>query len=429
MKDYATDKAFVRRFRAAAIGIARRKMAETARLQAGHETPVPMAPRLSTGGHFAGFYLWDTVFGAMWARHAQDEGFPLLGPIDNLYALAAPDGFIAREYDAGGRPRWDVNHPVQSSPALLSWAELTFFREGLTNRARLVEVFPKLVRHHDAAAKRFRREDGLYFSDHYGCGMDDIPRFPRGYTPEQQAAGGIPMTADVLDPGSKRIWDYLEEKKDFFSWNRQAGWVDMTCQMALDAFCLSMISRELRAGTAETTARFASEFEELSRLVNELCWDEAGGWYCDRGPDGIIPRQCAAGFWALLSHVAAEERAMRVVAGLKDPARFNRPVPFPALSAADPDYDPENGYWLGASWPPTTYAALRGLVEWGETDFAEEAARRYYNANAELWVRTGTVWENVSPEQCERPKNFSGFDFCGWGAIVPIALPAEFGWL
>ena len=73
--------------------------------------------------------------------------------------------------------------------------------------------------------------------------------------------------------------------------------------------------------------------------------------------------------------------------------------------------------------------ALLGLLEWGERDFAEEAARRYYDANAELWVRTGTVFENNSPEQCERPKERSGRDFCGWGAIAPVALPAEFGWL
>ncbi|MBR1609711.1 MAG: hypothetical protein IJ678_08880 [Kiritimatiellae bacterium] len=429
MKDYASDKSFVKRYRDAALEIARRKMAETARLQAeAGEPPVPMKPRLSTGGHFSGFFLWDTVFGAMWARHAPGGEFPVTGPLDNLLALAEPDGFVARQYDARGVEVWDSRHPVAFAPPLLSWAELTLFREGITGRARLLETWPKLVRHHEACARRFRRPDGLYAGDHFGCGMDDIPRYPRGMSPEEYSRGGVRMTAEILEPGSRGMWDsWLHERGAFLSWNVQAGWVDLTSQMALDAMCLAMIARELRFG--EESAAFDAEHAALRAAVNELCWDEAGGWYCDRGPDGVIPRHCAAGFWALLSRTASEERVPRVVAALKDPARFGRPVPFPALSAADPDYDPENGYWLGASWPPTTYAAIRGLVEWGETDFAEESARRWYNANAELWVRTGTVWENVSPEQCERPKNRSGFDFCGWGALAPVAMPAEFGWL
>ena len=80
-------------------------------------------------------------------------------------------------------------------------------------------------------------------------------------------------------------------------------------------------------------------------------------------------------------------------------------------------------------WPPTDYIALLGLREAGEEAFAEDAARRYYNANAALWEKTGTVWENVSPEQCDHPKEISGRDFCGWGALAPVALPVEFGWI
>ena len=60
---------------------------------------------------------------------------------------------------------------------------------------------------------------------------------------------------------------------------------------------------------------------------------------------------------------------------------------------------------------------------------AQQLARKWYNANARLFELTGTIWENVSPEQCDRPKQMSGREFCGWSALAPVTLPVEFGWL
>ena len=62
MKDYASDKDFVRRFRDGALDIARRKMDDLARHQADIETVVPLGPRMATGGHFGGPRRWDTGF-------------------------------------------------------------------------------------------------------------------------------------------------------------------------------------------------------------------------------------------------------------------------------------------------------------------------------------------------------------------------------
>ena len=428
MKDYASDKDFVRRFRDGALAIARRKMDDVAREQSKIETAVPLGPRMATGGHFGGFFLWDTVFAVMWARHAPGA-WPYLYALDNLYALAEPDGFIAREFTPRGTPVWSSHHPVAFAPPLLSWAERVLLDEGKSPAGRLAAVYPKLKRHHEACAARFRRPDGLYFCDGLGCGMDDIPRAPRGLPEGEMARGGIPMTADCLAPESRdRIWSWLGARAAHYSWNRQMVWLDASCQMAFDALHLAALADAL-ARPADAAA-WRAEHAALAAAVNAVCWDERTGFYYDAWERGPILRKTAAAFWVLASRVAAGERAARVVAALKDPALFNRPIPFPAVSADDPeDYEPETAYWRGVVWPPTTYIALRGLVDCGETAFAEDAARRYYNANAALFESTGTVWENVSPEQCERPKAWSGRDFCGWGALAPVALPVEFGWL
>ncbi|MBQ7721430.1 MAG: hypothetical protein IJT64_00825 [Kiritimatiellae bacterium] len=430
-KDYASDKDFVRRFRDGAIAIARRKRDECAALLATLPPPsFPMGPRLSSGGHFTGFFLWDTVFCAMWARHVQEDApdLPLLPPLDNLYALAQPDGFIAKEYTARGGLAFLCDHPIAFAPPILSWAELVMRRENRAPAARLGRVFPILHRHHRACRARFRRPDGLYVGDPWGCGMDDIPRYPRGITEAEAAAmpGGIRLTIDCLGEECRNKWSWMHEHSDHLSWNRQAGWIDMSCQMAFDAYNLAEIADIL--GLADEVAALRKEHAELSEAINALCWDEATGFYHDFGPSGIMIRKSAAAFWAIISRVATGERLERMVSVIRDERCFNRPIPFPALSADDPDYEPETAYWRGAVWPSTNYALLRGLVECGYKDFAEDAARRYYNANAELFEKTGTIWENISPEQCDHVKERSGPDFCGWGAIAPLALPAEFGW-
>ena len=125
MKDYSRDTAFIRRFRAAAVEIALRKMDEVrVNLEKAGKPLVEFGPRLSSGGHFAQFFLWDTVFCAMWARHAADfPGIPLTEPLDNLYRLADDEGFINKEFTPRGVPMWNPSHPVAFAPPILSWIE------------------------------------------------------------------------------------------------------------------------------------------------------------------------------------------------------------------------------------------------------------------------------------------------------------------
>ena len=57
---------------------------------------------------------------------------------------------------------------------------------------------------------------------------------------------------------------------------------------------------------------------------------------------------------------------------------------------------------------------------------ARKIARIWYNANAELFVREKTVFENIPPdwEYVGKKRRLFARDFCGWGALAPVALPA-----
>ena len=71
---------------------------------------------------------------------------------------------------------------------------------------------------------------------------------------------------------------------------------------------------------------------------------------------------------------------------------------------------------------------ILGLRAYGMDSLAERVARRWYNANAALFEKTGTIFENISPEQFDHPKSAAGRDFCGWSALAPVSVPALFGW-
>ena len=422
-RDYAADPAFVRKFHDEMLVKAQKKCFQA-------KPELGLGPHIGTGGSFGGYFLWDTCFNVLWGAKEPKGTFPVLESMDNLYKLADAEGFVSRQYEANGEPAWAGEHPIAFAPPLLAWAERELFASGFSDRSRLAEVYPKLVRHHRACARRFRRTDGLYFGDWWGCGMDDLPRWPRDFDRAEAIRTGIPYTKETrVSHKGKELDGRTARIRSCFCWNRQAGWIDMSSQMALDALSLARIAEAL--GKTDEASAWRTEHAAIAAAINAKCWSEELDFYCDVGPDGIIPRRHAGGFWVLLAEVATKDRAARVVKTLMDLKLFNRPIPFPTLPADDPDYGPEDphSYSCGVVWPPTNYSVVKGLRVMGFEWEAEEVARRWYNAYAELFVKYGTVMENMSPEQCGEKRARSQGDFCGWGALVPLALPRDFGWL
>ena len=424
-RDYAADADFVAAFRAAAIAMAQRKSAALGVSPPG--AAIPVGPRIATGGKFDGHFLWDAAFSVFWAVHAPAGALPIASTLDNFYRFAEPDGYIGREFLADGTPVWDPEHPISFNPPMFAWAELELADSPCAESERLAKVYPALVRHHQSCVRKFRRPDGLYFSCGLGCGMDDLPRWPHGFTPAQRAAGGIPLTERSLGGRSRDIWTrWLHRCAADHSWNRQAGWIDMSAAMALDARSLAEIA--MRVGRPDETREFNAEHAALAEAINRLCWDEATGFYYDVTDGGIIRRRHLGALWTLVSHVAPPERVERMIATLFDPAVFYRTVPLASLEAGDPDYTPEKEYFKGPAWPNLNFLAIRGLCEYGHRTEAEKLARLWYNCCAALYEKTGGIYENLSSEQFDHPKERSFPDYAGHGCLTPVALPAMFGW-
>lgn len=351
-------------------------------------------------------FQWDTCFMMMFARYGHYQ-FPAIQSLDNFYCLQRPSGFICREYrEADGAPvHYDFDGGMFSpkgwknavNPPIFSWAECESYKVT-GDKSRFAEILPVLEKYvawlnrdGDPGAADWetngRRSHGtphgLYWNTPLGSGLDNTPK--------------------PTDPG--------------------CGWVDMSCQMVMQYDNLATIYQEL--GSPDKARAASAEARAISERINRWCWDETDGFYYDVSADGTkFRKKTSCGFWPLLAGVASKAQAARMVAHLKDPNKFWRPMVFPALAADEKEYEADGGYWLGGVWAPTNYAIIKGLERADYEPFAAEASERYLHGMAAVFQQTGTVWENYAPESMA-PGNPSKKDFVGWSGCGPIALLIE----
>ncbi|MCQ2380703.1 MAG: hypothetical protein MJ025_07270 [Victivallaceae bacterium] len=407
------------KFEKGALDIARRKLVTES------SSELVSVPRIGTGGGFTDIFQWDTAFSALWAKYYPREFF-IENSLDNFYRLQDERGFISRQYLPDGRSLWGREYPISYAPPLLGWAELELYRET-GDRARLARVFPHLVHQFHWNIEHYRRDDGLFFTDSWGCGMDDIPRW--NSVSELTPEGGVPVDRGIIamegSEGDKKFQSLLKwNEAHHFDWNRQVGWCDASCQMAFAALKLSSIAAI--CGDAECEREMLEFHSEESAIINELCYDEREGFYFDRLGEGRVMHRHVGAFWALAARVATDESAGRLISELKNPNRFGMPCGVPGIAADDPEFNLERGYWRGPVWAPVNYMVLRGLAAYGEDRLAKTIAQRIHHAAMELFESTGTVWENYRPDRSDIPSANANRDFCGWSALIPVTIRREF---
>ncbi|CAN5250249.1 trehalase family glycosidase [soil metagenome] len=341
-------------------------------------------------------YQWDSCFIAMflkYARGAFDELPDVMSCIDNFYAGQHDDGAIPREIDPKGRATSNKNVSEDTAetnvwwragaftnPPLFSWMEWEYYRHT-GDDSRLARVLPKLARYFDWYAANRTRKPGYFWWDRFGCGMDNVPR------------------------------------------GDAHGWVDYTAQAALDSELLSLIA--LYVGDDEIAQSCAANYLGLQELVNDKMWNEMTNTYSDVDEDDLWTGTLNVGnYWPLMAGIAPPDRALTMMRHLRNYRFFGRKHLVPRLSAHERGYDPLGGYWLGGVWAPTTYMTMRAMERNGFPEVAHEIALSHCTNVAEVFMKTGTIWENYAPDHAEHG-NKAKPDFCGWSALGPIAMLIE----
>ncbi|WP_411032335.1 MGH1-like glycoside hydrolase domain-containing protein [Spongiimicrobium sp. 3-5] len=372
-------------------------------------------------------FLWDTCLMCCFAKYHLDE-LPVYQALDNFYGRMEEDGFICREYKQTGEPLWPKDHPVSINPPLLAFAELEIF--GVSKDTdRLKKVYPILKNNFQFHVNTYMMDDHLFYGDTMGLGMDNMPREPRGWEPTE--GNGWSQHELGLQLAALKKTD--EEKLNFFVteyvntrngvWNKQGRQVDFSSQMAMYALQLKEIAELI--GREEDIGLYTELHAKIKKALNDLTWNEEDSFYYDLGYNKQINRRHIGMYWALLAKVVPDDRLEGFLGHLLNPDEFYRKTPLPALSASDEDYVGWGDYWLGGVWAPTVYMVLKGLSAYGKEDLARHLAAKVYASVTEVFVATGTFWENYSPDLISYGMP-SKKDFCGWTALIPISIYREY---
>lgn len=372
-------------------------------------------------------FLWDTCFMCCFAKYHLDE-LPVYQALDNFYSRMEEDGFICREYRNDGRPLWSKDHPVSINPPLLAFAEIEIYKVN-KDVDRLKQVYPILKKNFYFHVNNYMMEDNLFYGDTLGMGMDNIPRAPRDWEPTEGNGMTHHELGEMLDKmdasGETKlntfITEYVKTKQGI--WNKQARLVDFTAQMAMFSLQLKEIASIIEL--PDEIKQYEDFHVKVKNALNEKCWNEEDSFYYDLGFDKQIVRRHIGMYWALLGKVVPEEKLDAFLSHLKDPEEFYRKTPLPALSASDPDYVGWGDYWLGGVWAPTVYMVLKGLSEYGRDDLARHLAKKVYDNVTIVYQATGTFWENYAPDLISYGMPAKK-DFCGWTALIPIAIYKEY---
>lgn len=339
-------------------------------------------------------FMWDTCFILMFARYGS-RAFSFLRTLDNFYSKQHKDGFICREIGKHlGDDKFQRFDPTSTGPELMPWIEWEYYL-NLGDKDRLDRVFPVLVAFHQWMQDYRTWPDGTYWSSGWASGMDNQPRMGHNL------------------PG------YIET-----FYHDHMVWLDACLQGVLAAGILVQMAKEL--GRENDVPDMKQEIDDLTRVINTKLWDKKNKFYYDLYKDGKLSDcKSIAAFWALIAGAVPRSRLKQFTAHLENPNEFKRAHRIPTLSADDPQYDPNGGYWKGSVWPPTNYMVLRGLTRVGQTNLAYEIGRNHHNAVVKTFEDTGTVFENYAPDHITKG-NVAARDFVGWGGLPPIAVFFEY---
>ena len=333
---------------------------------------------VSIGSNFPDhLFVWDTSFTAMCTAYGH-RALPAYTSLDALYSRQFDGGYIHREYGVhDGLPAL-FEPDFSPNPPMMSIAEWKM--ASVTGDVhRLAQVYPVLRGYHQWLKANRLLADGTYWTTGLANGLDNSPSLGEGYP-------------------------------------------CLTAQMAHDAETLGKIARIL--GKEEEARAWEQQYVQIGDALNAVLWDEPTHIYATSLPNGgHNPNKIVTAFWPLWAGVVPPERVEALIQHLQDPRSFWRHHPLPSLAADSPFFRSEGEYWLGSTWPPTNYVAIKGLERVGRHDLAYALAARHLHCVFEVWSHTGKLWENYSSER-STAGNDSAPDYC-WAALGPIALLLE----
>ena len=139
-------------------------------------------------------------------------------------------------------------------------------------------------------------------------------------------------------------------------------------------------------------------FEHEDKMGNpeDYFFDSEDGFFYDkRIEDGsFVKVKGSEAYIPLWTEVATKEQFDQMFPILKDENRFSTYIPFPTVSADEPEFTP-NGYWRGPIWAPTTLPSVAPPRRSAPCAAAKRVNGKLFRVPAALVVPTVSVWAMI----------------------------------
>ncbi|MFW5745378.1 MAG: amylo-alpha-1,6-glucosidase [Spirochaetota bacterium] len=159
-----------------------------------------------------------------------------------------------------------------------------------------------------------------------------------------------------------------------------------------------------RLGRNEDVGRLRERHRALCARMNDRLWDEKTGIYMDAlaatgERTGVLS---AAGFLPLLCGAPSPRQAAKLVAHLREPATFGRPLPLPTIVANEYGAYSKD-MWRGPAWVNVNWMVARGLRRYGYEAEARALVDRTMTVIEEQYARHGCIFEYYDDEDVVDP--------------------------
>ncbi len=344
---------------------------------------------------FHGFWAWDSWKHAAALVHIDTA--LAKNQLRAMYDYMTDEGFIP---DCIFRDTTQEKHNFRNTkPPLSGWAVWEIYKET-QDQDFLREMYPKILKQHQwwyvyrdsdkDGLCEYGSQDGSLEAAKWESGMDNAVRFDQ---------------TKMLNQGDS-----------IFTMDQES--VDLNSYLLQEKLILAYMSMVLKDTT--TARAMKGQTKALMEKIQSQFYDASSGWFYDTSLDGktFVKSMGCEGWIPLWANIASEEQAEKVKENMMTPEKFFGSVPFQTLSASDPNFKPENGYWRGPVWLDQAYFGVRALYNYGYKKEAQKATMRLVRNSEGIIEKGEPIRENYHPQTGKGmdAKNFS------WSAAHIILL-------
>lgn len=327
--------------------------------------------------HYVGVWHWDQFFHALAYRHidsklAEDQLRILLDHQreDGMIPDAVHDEGIVTHLD------FPVDADV-TKPPLIAWTALKLYEKS-GHLDFLEEIYEPIQRWHNWWENYNRDKSGLYEYHHpFSSGLDDSPLWDMG----------MPVIAPDLNT-------YLVIQKE----------------------SLGRIAELL--GETSDAQRYRHNADQHMKLMMEMLWDEEMGIFHSLYKNQRIPVFSLFNLLPIFTGRLPDNINQRLIEHLTDPTKFWTEWPLPTVAIDDPKFDAMQ-MWRGPVWVNINYLFVDGLRRVGQTELADELARK----TLAMIMEHQDIYEYYNPLTGERPPKAA--PIFGWTSAVFIDLAIQ----